>query len=68
MIEQLGNMLPDFGGASTHTWCFLHTTNLVVKALIKVFDAKPKKHIEVIEGAEILGDDNELNAESEDEV
>ena len=68
MIKQLGDMLPDFGGASTHARCFLHTTNLVAKALIKVFDVKPKKHIEVIEGAEISGDDDELNAESEDEA
>ncbi|KAF9219130.1 hypothetical protein BS17DRAFT_662235, partial [Gyrodon lividus] len=38
MVEKLGDTLLDFGGASTHVWCFLHTTNLVAKALIRVFD------------------------------
>ncbi|KAF9219300.1 hypothetical protein BS17DRAFT_639811, partial [Gyrodon lividus] len=38
MVEQLGDMLPDFSGASAHTWCFLHSTNLVAKALIREFD------------------------------
>ncbi|KAF8548182.1 hypothetical protein OG21DRAFT_1423541, partial [Imleria badia] len=47
MIEELGEMLLDFGGASTHAWCFLHTTNLVVKALRKEFDAKPNKRRDI---------------------
>ncbi|KAF9222117.1 hypothetical protein BS17DRAFT_649909, partial [Gyrodon lividus] len=38
MVEKLGNTLLDFGGASTHARCFLHTTNLMAKALIRVFD------------------------------
>ena len=42
MVEKLGNML-DFGGVSTHTRCFLHTTNLVAKALIREFDVKSTK-------------------------
>lgn len=43
MIEQLSNNLLDFGRAEAHTWCFLYTTNLVAKALIKVFDGRLKK-------------------------
>ncbi|KAF9221348.1 hypothetical protein BS17DRAFT_844599 [Gyrodon lividus] len=59
MVEKLGNTLLDFGGASTHARCFLHTTNLVEKALIRVFDALPKKRGKVREGGEIIetGDD-----------
>ncbi|KIK91314.1 hypothetical protein PAXRUDRAFT_27085 [Paxillus rubicundulus Ve08.2h10] len=41
MVEKLGE-IPNFGGASTYTWCSLHTTNLVVKALIREFDEKSK--------------------------
>ncbi|KAF9228164.1 hypothetical protein BS17DRAFT_773174, partial [Gyrodon lividus] len=59
MVEKLGDTLLDFGGASTHAWCFLHTTNLMAKALIRVFDALPKKWGKVREGGEIIemGDD-----------
>jgi hypothetical protein len=57
MVEQLADMLPDFSGASTHTRCFLHTTNLVAKALMKEFDAKPKKRGE--DGAAAAMDDDE---------
>jgi hypothetical protein len=59
MVEELGAMLPDFGGASAHTRCFLHTTNLVVKALIKVFDAKPRKRSEGGEAAGMYEDEDE---------
>ena len=34
MLERLAIMLPDFGGTAAHTWCFLHTVNLVAKSLI----------------------------------
>ncbi|KAF9223265.1 hypothetical protein BS17DRAFT_767172 [Gyrodon lividus] len=41
MVEKLGEML-NFSGASMHTQCFLHTTNLVVKVLLREFDVKSK--------------------------
>ncbi|KAG2350047.1 hypothetical protein BDR05DRAFT_837417, partial [Suillus weaverae] len=38
MIDELAVDLPEFRGQATHTWCFLHTINLVVKAVIHKFD------------------------------
>jgi hypothetical protein len=40
MIDELQDMLPEFGGRATHTRCFLHTTNLIAKALLSQFDVK----------------------------
>ncbi|KAG2107650.1 uncharacterized protein F5147DRAFT_577502 [Suillus discolor] len=34
MVQELSNKAPAFGGATTHTCCFLHTVNLVAKSLI----------------------------------
>ena len=31
---------PDYGGPSRHARCFLHTTNLVAKSLLRAFDVK----------------------------
>jgi hypothetical protein len=32
--------LPDYGGKAEHARCFLHTTNLVAKSLLRAFDVK----------------------------
>lgn len=40
MIDELCNKLPEFGGRASHTRCFLHTTNLIAKALLRQFDEK----------------------------
>jgi hypothetical protein len=40
MIDHLKSGLPEFGGRAGHTRCFLHTTNLIAKSLIREFDAK----------------------------
>lgn len=62
MVEELGDMLLDFVRASTHMRCFLHTTNLMAKALIKEFDVKPKRRSEIKEGVETTDDNKELSA------
>ncbi|KAF9218604.1 hypothetical protein BS17DRAFT_661327, partial [Gyrodon lividus] len=38
MINRLGNHIPTFGGATSHTRCFLHIVNLVAKSFIHQFD------------------------------
>ncbi|KAG2339805.1 hypothetical protein BDR05DRAFT_848163, partial [Suillus weaverae] len=38
MIRELSGKVLEFGGTTTHTRCFLHTINLVVKSLIRQFD------------------------------
>lgn len=43
MIDELEIALPEYAGRASHARCFLHTTNLVAKALIRTFDAKKKK-------------------------
>lgn len=62
MVEELGDMLLDFVRASTHMRCFLHTKNLMAKALIKEFDVKPKRRSEIKEGVETTDDNKELSA------
>lgn len=42
MVERLADMLPLFPGTPNHTWCFLHTVNLVTKSLIREFDMTKK--------------------------
>ena len=39
MIDELKHMLDGFPGAKHQTRCFLHILNLVVKSIIKLFDA-----------------------------
>ncbi|KAF8657111.1 hypothetical protein AX14_007931, partial [Amanita brunnescens Koide BX004] len=43
MIDELEIALPEYASQASHARCFLHTTNLVAKALIRTFDAKKKK-------------------------
>ncbi|KAG2105394.1 hypothetical protein BD769DRAFT_1311636, partial [Suillus cothurnatus] len=38
MVDKLEDLLPDFGGAVSHTWCFLHTVNLITKSLLREFN------------------------------
>ncbi|KAG1852571.1 hypothetical protein C8R48DRAFT_557033, partial [Suillus tomentosus] len=38
MIVELSGKVLEFGRATTHMRCFLHTINLVAKSLIREFD------------------------------
>ena len=42
MVEELYATLPAFGGAASHTRCFLHVVNLIAKSLIHQFDVSRK--------------------------
>jgi hypothetical protein len=42
MVDKLEDLLPDFGGAASHTWCFLHTVNLIAKFLLREFNIMKK--------------------------
>lgn len=54
MINELGWMLPKFGGPATHTCCFLHIVNLVAKSLIRQFDVKKKDADAALDEAELV--------------
>jgi len=43
MIEELANLLDDFPGPANQTRCFTHVLNLVVKSIIRQFDAPKSK-------------------------
>ncbi|KAG1742794.1 uncharacterized protein EDB91DRAFT_1004893, partial [Suillus paluster] len=43
MVENLAAEVPAFGGAASHTRCFLHMVNLVAKLLICEFDVTKKE-------------------------
>jgi hypothetical protein len=43
MIDELQKAIPEYGGRGSHARCFLHTTNLIAKSLISMFDVKKKK-------------------------
>lgn len=42
MVDGLKDLLPDFGGAASHTQCFLHTVNLITKSLLREFNVTKK--------------------------
>ncbi|PIL26839.1 hypothetical protein GSI_11103 [Ganoderma sinense ZZ0214-1] len=42
MIDMLADKIPGFNGQCAHVRCFLHVLNLITKALLKQFDARPK--------------------------
>ena len=72
MVDKLQELLPEYDGRATHAQCFLHTTNLVAKSIISVFDVKKKKRPsggnadEIEELSEDLEDEEEVTtAESE---
>jgi hypothetical protein len=43
MTEGLVDLLPDFLGEATRTQCFGHILNLVVKAILRLFNVDPSK-------------------------
>ncbi|KAG2143881.1 hypothetical protein BD769DRAFT_1347815, partial [Suillus cothurnatus] len=43
MVENLMAEVPAFGGATSHTQCFLHMVNLIAKLLICEFDVTKKE-------------------------
>jgi hypothetical protein len=45
MVGGLEDLLPDFGGAASHTQCFLHTVNLIAKSLLREFDVMKKADV-----------------------
>ncbi len=47
MIQYLGNTLDEFPGAANQTRCFAHTVNLIAKAILKPFDARKAKDIQL---------------------
>lgn len=59
MIDELQDMLPEFGGRASHTRCFLHTTNLIAKALLSQFDVKKGRAIENEDANESVEDDEQ---------
>ena len=61
MIDELQDLLPEFAGCASHTRCFLHTTNLIAKSLIRVFDVRKKSKTVTLENA--AGNDDQLATE-----
>ena len=61
MIDELQDLLPEFAGHASHTRCFLHTTNLIAKSLIRVFDVRKKSKTVTLENA--AGNDDQLATE-----
>ena len=39
MVDELANRLENFAGRANHIRCFAHIINLVVKAILREFDA-----------------------------
>ena len=56
MVENLAAEVPAFGGATSHTRCFLHTVNLVAKSLIREFDVTKKEADKALDEPENSGD------------
>lgn len=64
MIRELSGKVLEFGGATTHTRCFLHTVNLVAKSLIHEFDTT-KQGTDRVDSTDM--ELEELSAEVEEE-
>ena len=43
MIKYLGNALEEFPGPANQTRCFVHTVNLIARAILKPFEEPKKK-------------------------
>lgn len=43
MIDELEMLLPEYPGRANHGRCFLHTTNLIAKSLLRIFDVDKKR-------------------------
>jgi len=73
MIKYLSDNLDEFPSAANQTWCFMHTINLVAKAILRSFDIRRKKDIRNFNNvAHALadmaeGDEEEECAEHEEE-
>lgn len=71
MIEELETLIEDFPGAANQTRCFLHILNLVVKSVIKQFDANDDEKTEMLLGlagnVDIEGDLMENTEDSEED-
>lgn len=76
MIRYLGNTLHDFPGPANQTRCFVHTINLVAKAILKPFDVRKGKDIRALDDAladlaeeheQTTGDDDEKEDKGDDE-
>ena len=50
MVDELVDRVPQFGGATSCTRCFLHIINLVAKLIIHQFDVKKKDLDAVFDG------------------
>ncbi|KAF8431817.1 hypothetical protein L210DRAFT_3415341, partial [Boletus edulis BED1] len=73
MVDTLSGELPNYGGRAGHARCFLHTTNLVAKCLLRAFDVKRGNRLADVEltGEEIRmfrEMDEMAEAELEDDV
>jgi hypothetical protein len=60
MINELENLIEEFGGSATRTRCFDHVINLVAKSTIEQFDARnmsnneaDKELRDLVEGLEL---------------
>ena len=78
MIEHLSNTLKDFPGPANQTCCFVHTVNLIVKSILKLFDIRKRKDLQVfnkaahaladlVDGQEEAVPDDEENEDEENE-
>jgi len=50
MVNELVNRVPQFGGAVSHTHCFLHIINLITKSIICQFDVKKEDLDKIFDG------------------
>ena len=62
MVEELYVKLSTFGGAASHTRCFLHVINLLAKSLIHQFDVNKRD----ADAALAVGELKQLATEDED--
>lgn len=52
MIDELGDLLEEFPGASNRTRCFAHVINLVAKTALRQFDTSKAKADDALKEAE----------------
>lgn len=68
MIHELSSKVPEFGGAATHTRCFLHTVNLVAKLLIREFNVKKQDvDLELQDLSANIEEDAEIGCEEDND-
>lgn len=59
MVDELQVILPDFPGEASRTRCFCHIINLVVKSVIKQFDAPKAKKTQARRGTNLVIDNQD---------